>query len=849
MKLPALQAQPVSAIANLIKLTASHFTDQGLCLSLIRPILPQGVGDLDATADYWHLVTAYLIGAQGPMTRPGQQPVKTDETLNLACLQLLTNIVRFQSGRFARTVAENFPWNAKSVAKLSVLRRKQSKGASGRNNASSRTATLSKPDSRVSFMLFLTSILHPATLPEYHPEDGDEPVDSGAATSTKLLLLGSDYALSHLAAFVKAIADDHTSNAARLLHVLERSVLRDPKLPRGSLISLVRSSEILSVLLQAEQRPQHGLAELSLQMLQELCGKPGRGICFHDQGWYGRTTIGSAASESAIEHRTLLAPDDELHTARSSTTAVGIFNPLLDSFVVSPNFSPLYNTAHRELLLRILSAAKELQPAYLSSTRSALGGGRLEPPASSPASNRSTSSNREGARLSGILANRLMGQLLDLELPNFKARRPPPLSRLISGLLPPTLVRSNLMKGLRHHDRLVRWSTLDLLRRVLGRVLRFQTGCASFAQREQAWAVACKAVSKEVIKRLPDVATVLSCVEGEDGETTKSDEQSTTRVDHIMVDASLSATSLLLEVLAFDQTSSLTLNYDIRKLLSLTSLGRSRDQHSSESDDAELVQLLTSIELHTLRILRLSRAQLLAIPGSSDGKIASGFASLVLLSQSAKAGASIKQEVHLLLLAATGAVEGEGSAGLLFDGDDGELEAWLSALPSAIGDANPDTALALVSLIEECLTRCSRNTYRYLEAARKAKGSATEGTEDDNSIPVSPLLTTFLEQVSIKFQKDLLPGADVRLAVLQFIVKLVALLCGRKRVGAAHGLAGLLSQVSTEIREKLTEEELWFLQVAQEVVRAIDSPSAGREAALAVKSRSNGKWQPQQQSK
>jgi hypothetical protein len=345
------------------------------------------------------------------------------------------------------------------------------------------------------------------------------------------------------------------------------------------------------------------------------------------------------------------------------------------------------------------------------------------------------------------------------------------------------------------------------------------------------------------------VATVLSCVEGEDGETKKSDEQSTSRVDHIMVEASLRTTSLLLEVLAFDQTSSLALNYDVRKLLSLTSLGKSHNQHSSESDDAGLAQLLTSIELHTLRILRLSRAQLLAIPGSSDGKIASGFASLVLLSQSANADASIKEEVHLLLLAATGAVEGEGSAGLLFDGDEGELEAWLSALPSATDDANSDTALALVSLIEECLTRCSRNTYRYLEAARKAKGSATEGTEDDNSLPVSPLLTTFFEQVSIKFQKDLLPGADVRLALLQFIVKLVALLCGRKRVGAARALAGLLSQVSTEIGGKLTEEELWFLQVAQEVVRAIDSSSSGHKPAPPVESISNGKCQLQRQSK
>ncbi|PWN20945.1 hypothetical protein BCV69DRAFT_298744 [Microstroma glucosiphilum] len=840
MKLPSLQAQPVVAIANLIKLTASHFTDQELCLNLIRPILPHGVGDLDATANYWHLLTSYLIGIQASTTRPGQQPVKTDEALNMACLQLLTNIVRFQSGRFARVIAENFPWSAKTVAKLAVMRRRQGKGMTGKTNAPSKAASLSKPDSRVSFMLFLTAMLHPATLPEYHLEDSDDSVDSGAATSTKLLLLGSDYALPHLSAFLKTLADDHTSNAARLLHVLERSVLRDPKLPRGSLISLVRSSDVLSVLLQTEQKPQHGLAEVSMQMLRELCGKAGRGICFRDQGWYGRSATGSAASDMTNEHNSFaLAAEGDNHTIRASTNSLGIFNPLLDSFIVSPHFSPLYNTAHRDLLLEILSAAKELQPIYLSSTRGALGGGRLEPPASGSASNGATSGGREGARLSGVLANRLMGQLLDLDLPSFKTRRPPPLSRLLPGLLPPTLARSNFMKGLRHHDRLVRWSTLDLLRRVLGRVLRFLAGCALFSQREQSWAVACKAVSKEVVRRLPDVATVLSCLEGVDGKTRKSDEQTTSPVDHIMVEASLRVTSLLLEVLASDQTSSLVLNYDVRKLVSLTSLGKGSNQRSTDSNDSGLVQMVTSIELHTLRILRLSRAHLFSMPGSSDGKVASGFASMVLLSLSAEANASIKEEVTLLLMAAAGAAEGEGSSGLLFDGDQGELEAWLASLPSVADDSSSDAVLALVTLIEECLTRCSRNTYRYLEAARKARGSAIEGSGDDNSLPVSPMLTTFLEQASIKFQKDLLPGAEVRLATLQYLTRLVALLCGRKRVGAANALAGLLAQVATETDGKLTEEELWFLQVAQEVVRAIDPSHSSSQIPSAVERTSN----------
>lgn len=837
---PTLQPLPVFVLANLVSLLSCHLTDHPVCLDLIKPVLPPTSAADEATS-FWQKLHSYLLNfaPQSRSNGPSSIQGRSSEVLVLASLQSLTAIVRFESGRFARSIVEHIAWNAKSVARLATMRKKTSKDKSSKSTTTSKSATFARPDIRLSFAMFLMALLHPSSLPDLDNDERTTAVDSGASTSTKLLVLNQEYGFSHLAALVKSISDDSVSVALRLLHTFERALLRDTRLPRGSLISLVRNTDLLLLLLRVGQKSD-ALEDLTMRMLTELCTKPGRGICFVDNGWYGRGTglNGSAAIEQldsnsfddALVH-------DEPGPAASSAAAAGIFNPLLSAFIQHYEFSPLYNTTHRSLLFAILDAAKELQPIYTSSTRGVFGAGRLEPPLPPVAAEgkSKTSTLESGARLSGLLANRLLGQLLDLDLPDFRPQRLPSTSKLVAGVLPAVITRANLAKGVRHHDRLVRWSTLDLLQRLLERLLRFEQMVETLSRHEQGWILLAGSVIKEAGRRLPDAASILSFLE-------ESQQASPDQPDHLLVEASLHAVALLLQYQRCRSSGDGQLSYDCRKLLSLPHMQSSQAHEAGEitmkeaneenEDDSKAFEPL--IQRHTLRILRLAGVPILGASNSSDKNGGSTFARLISLAVSPRATPDLCEEAMHLLTASLGSTYGSeddaSASSLLFEGDAGEFEAWTAALCPADGSMGH---AAVVSLLEECLNRASRNSYRYLELARELVDDSTPSA--DEALPVSPLFMCFIEQVQIKLEKALFASEGVTRAVLGFFCKLCPLLVGRGRIGVESALLRAVEKLAQAASSDSTDLAKNAKQLVGQTV-TVCSVLAGKPPALTSKS-------------
>ncbi|CAO1636111.1 unnamed protein product [Sympodiomycopsis kandeliae] len=798
MAIPALQPLPLYAISNIIRLTSCHLLDHEVCSNLITPILPTYGGSSAENATLWNKLHSYLLNIQSQhqqLSGQGQQRRGGNDALVLATLQLLTHIVRFERGRFARPIVENIAWKAKSITRFPG-QRKRAKGGKKKSSHSdipSSNATFARPDVRLAFTAFLLAILHPSsisTATTSATEDLAYSADSGAPTSLKILLLNQDNALPHLTSILQNLPGDSESVTQYILAALQRSLLRDPKLPRNILVNLVRSADLLTLLLQIGAKSTQ-LSDQTYAMLKALCTIPGRGICFEDQGWYGRSA--SASSTASVTSDLIDSsgsnPLGNNGSDSQSESHSNVYNPLLNSFIQSQHFSPLYNSTHRKLLLEILTAAKELQPSFLNSMRGPFGGARMEPPLAGTASG-------SGARLGGLLAYRLMGQVLEGELPPFEANRPPPIAKAVTALMPNTLPRNHIIKGLRHTDRLVQWSTCGLLVRALIRIHTIQEMAARFAQDEVSWAAALAAISKECSKRLPDVSTVLQVIE-----TTKEVKQR----NFLLLEASLRAALLLLQVGQMGaRGNSLAPSLDVRKLLNIAGLTEAHRAQSSDTEESDALKPI--IQLHVLRILRISGFGSLFTSTNSD---ASTFSHLILISRSADVSHEVSKEATTLLSEVFNPKKSSRMENqVLFEGDDEEFEAWLSALPIVTDERSQRNIAHVITFLQDCLSRCSKNAYRYLESARKELDNVSEeSSSSSDTTPVSPLFETFKEQLLIKAEKDLFSSPEALKAVLEYFCKLVPLLAGRLRPNVTTVMKTIIETVSKVLQQKQDPHE------------------------------------------
>lgn len=776
--------------------------DHHLALSLIEPILPKSSATAPDSPPYWERIQTILLDTQGGTqslkSRQGGQG-KGDEVLILAALQLLTAIVRFQNGRYSRTVVENIPWSSKSVMRFSTMRKRATKDKKGKSAAAA--ATFSRPDIRLSFTGLILAVLHPAAVPDFDP-DFRRSSDAGVGTSTKMALLSSDYALPHVASIFKTLNMDPTSVAVHVLHVFLRSVLWDSKMSRSTIIAFIGRVELSELLLQlGSQSP--SLERLTSAMLEEICTKPDRGICFSDRGWYGRPISSTADQNSALnsgfghEGDDSLDPEEAVDANPSNLVETGIYNPLLSHLVQSSTLSPLFNAQHRELLLAILTAAPELQPLYQNSARNAFASARLEPPQSGPGN---------GARLTFLLANRFLGQIIDIPLPRFEEEAPPASNKVLSALLPNVLVKAYLVKGLKHSDRLVRWSTLDLLGRLIAKLQKTIDVFEDSTRRETAWKQTLRIVLREAFKRLPDVSILLqSCNVDLAGSQSEGPPAGTPRhsSDWLMLDSALKVLFGFLR-LGRHSCSPLGANAsltpaDAKKLLNAPWMSVNDD---GESDGAA-ASFQPLVHLHTLRTLQLVGPSFIISGGTAGTR--SSLAQIVELSMNEEYSDAARLTARQLLSDAFGAgtstsdIDGtvsDAAASLLFEGDSTEFEVWIAALDPGHAQQSQEARSHVIAILEECFSRCSKNAYRYLESARSASGDS-----DEHVLPVSPMLACLIEQVSIKLEKSLLASQSSRTTILEYLRRLLPLVASRGRPKCEQAITQYFQKLVQVVQE------------------------------------------------
>jgi nucleolar pre-ribosomal-associated protein 1 len=135
------------------------------------------------------------------------------------------------------------------------------------------------------------------------------------------------------------------------------------------------------------------------------------------------------------------------------------------------------------------------------------------------------------------------------------------------------------------------------------------------------------------------------------------------------------------------------------------------------------------------------------------------------------------------------------SDSILFQEDAEELYFWLDALPitrRAPGAEAPDGAPltdegdSVVNFLDDCIQRCLKSPYRYLEDRDVLLQSTCRNVMDVSGdsayqeVHCSPLLITVLEQLGAKLAGKLLTPSDT-LAITSFIRKLVFKLSAKQR--------------------------------------------------------------------
>ena len=134
----------------------------------------------------------------------------------------------------------------------------------------------------------------------------------------------------------------------------------------------------------------------------------------------------------------------------------------------------------------------------------------------------------------------------------------------------------------------------------------------------------------------------------------------------------------------------------------------------------------------------------------------------------------------------------------MFQEDADEVLLWLDSLPTtrrAQGAEAPDGAMltdegtSVIDFLDDCVQRCLKGAYRYLEERDAlARSASKDNAEDDEnellsghwSVNCSPLLITVLDQLRAKVANRLSTPSDV-LAITSFIRKLIFKLTGKQQ--------------------------------------------------------------------
>ncbi|PKI82968.1 hypothetical protein MVES_002812 [Malassezia vespertilionis] len=430
-----LRSIPMLVLAEMLAVLSTHQPFHALGEAIMERLLASGNPWIAKMQGYLSVCAQYQKGLK--------RDTGTETTVALAALKLLTAMANFARGKLATTVWERFHWASDVHARLLQMRRR---------GKSVQRASISDPDIRTQYILFLLSFLL-------------QPFN--AALKIAILDLGSD----GLPMVLRGMVSDAPSVVQTVLLVLHEELFKDQAVPRGAKVKCiddVSCASIIKLYTREKDAVPNGncVADVAHHFMLSIATHPGFGICYVDRGWYA--PLESAEKGAPALHNKVLA---------------GVLRQL----------AVLDDLRQQELALRILRACPELVASYFAGTQKTLS---LEP--------------RCNSAWLGTMA--FVGRVLGLRIPTLDAsppNTPPPMATILGNTAPEVLLRA-LGRGLKHSNALVQYYACLVMARTVQRAASFRTLAEHTAQTLEedehgAWQSTLASLELEWRKRYPPV--------------------------------------------------------------------------------------------------------------------------------------------------------------------------------------------------------------------------------------------------------------------------------------------------------------------------------------------------------
>ncbi|KAJ6512246.1 ribosome 60S biogenesis N-terminal-domain-containing protein [Mycena vitilis] len=665
--------------------------------------------------------------------------------LLLVTLKLFNSMSTFGGGRERKSLLESFAWETKSLPKLLNMRRR-SKADDDSVDA------LAKPDIRTLYMLLCLSF-----------------VDQDNSTQMKTLFLEQHRDVFF--SIFRGLAQDPFVVIRKVLEICWAGVWMDPKIKRTlkiGLFSEITVAQLLKVYDRASSEdddPEHVPADLVHHFLLAICTRPGVGICFKDRGWYPRKS------------ETDGVPDDRDVPSREKGGK--IYNKILGNILKTLKVNE--DLRQQELALKIMAACPELVASFWSAA-----GLTLEPRLSSK-----------------WIANiAFFGSVLSLPVPTesfllsdngvLYHPSPPPLAVVLENILPSVNTKAHFSKGLLQSSGLVQHCTALALCKCLtkyGRVSQILQSIEMALEEDSGdgqWAKMRRDLEREVRHRVPEFQVIVAFASAQ--------KEGQGKVAPHLTKAALlaeSAQRLLWMYHSYLPLLVAETRFDVGKLVQ-----NFADMNGIAGSEPDAPARLNNVrQLHVLRLLNESDQFVWSGKTASSGKshlhvLLNAFAACEI---PALRNTLNNLVVHLL------------AESIVFQKNQEEPALWLSALPSARRCSNDsdlpeglslvDEAATVIVFLDDCIQRCLKTPYRYIEDMQALASPGTAELTTDE-LP-SPLVMTVLEQLRAKAASKGAPPSDL-FAVVTFLRKLLV------RLSGAQSDLSFLHHIAAKIEETLS---------------------------------------------
>ncbi|KAF8219132.1 hypothetical protein L208DRAFT_1448990 [Tricholoma matsutake] len=644
--------------------------------------------------------------------------------LILVTLKLFNGMSSFGGGREKTAVMDSFAWGIKSLPKILNMRRK--------SKTEDSPDPLAKPDIRTLYLFFILSFVGQ---------------DSPAAVKTTFIEQHRETFLS----MFKGLIQDSYSVIQRVLEVCWSGIWSDLKIKRTLKIALFNETTISHILklydrsASEDDNSERIPADLVHHFLLAICTRPGMGICFKDRGWYPREFDGGDDQ----------AANDDDGDEPTYQKGGKIYNKILANILKTLKVNE--DSRQQELALKIMSACPELVAGYWSGAALT-----LEP------------------RLSTKwLANiSFFGSVISLSVPSptfhlpnsmLYQPAPPPLSAIIENIFPSVNTKSHFSKGLQSSSGLVQHCTAIAMAKCLAKyeaVVRFFRQIEDILGEDETdgqWGRRQRDVEREARRRLPDFQVVVAFSQQKLGVGQTAPPNPTKAA--LLSEA---AQRLLWMYHRCLPSVVAEARFDVGKLLQNFSPEIVVDGQQESLGVAAKLHMVR--QLHVLRLLKDSDQF------NWSGKMGSSSRSYL----SVLLEAYTRSDVPAIRTALCELLQHVLAESIMFQEEPDEPHLWLLSLPtsrraadteSRDGASLTDEADSVITFLDECIQRCLKTPYRYLEELYAISKTTDSDNQGIDACP-SPLLLTVLEQLSVKVEKKSLSPSDV-LALTTFMRKLV----------------------------------------------------------------------------